>query len=238
MAKTTTARGLGWQHQQTRQRHLASHRDGTPCWWCGQPMYRDPKRNWDYDPTSQARGNGALAADHTIARAHGGTKADRLLHGVCNSQRGDGTRDHLRPTARTTTITITSCGTDNRPRSTGILIDCRHLPNPHDVPGLRPRDGRSDMVRDWVLGHPETRQLIATELARIGRPAEPLSITVMCSAGQHRAVVVADELATRLASQGHQVTVTHTTLGLTRAPQAPAQATSSPGDLRLMPWPW
>lgn len=95
--KTTTARGLGWQHQQIRRRLLVNHRDGTPCWWCGKPMHREPTLNWDYDPTSQAPGNGALAADHTLARAAGGTRADRLLHGLCNKQRGDGSRDDQRP---------------------------------------------------------------------------------------------------------------------------------------------
>lgn len=60
-------------------------------------MFRDPKRNFDYNPTSDEPGTGALAADHTQARAHGGHKADRLLHGLCNKERGDGRRDHLRP---------------------------------------------------------------------------------------------------------------------------------------------
>jgi hypothetical protein len=39
----------------------------------------------------------ALDADHSHARAHGGTRADRLLHAKCNKERGDGSRDHLRP---------------------------------------------------------------------------------------------------------------------------------------------
>lgn len=86
--KSTTARGLGWNHQQNAARLHRTHTDGTPCWWCGKPMYRDPQRNWDHH---------TLAADHTIARAHGGTRADRLLHATCNKQRGDGHHDHQRP---------------------------------------------------------------------------------------------------------------------------------------------
>lgn len=38
-----------------------------------------------------------LAGDHTIPRSAGGTRADRLLHGPCNAERGDGSRDHERP---------------------------------------------------------------------------------------------------------------------------------------------
>lgn len=52
-------------------------------------MYRDPALNHDGE---------SLHADHSQARAHGGTKADRLLHGTCNRARGEGSRDHLRPT--------------------------------------------------------------------------------------------------------------------------------------------
>ncbi|MCQ4148595.1 hypothetical protein NOS52_12535 [Rhodococcus qingshengii] len=79
--KTTTQRGLGWEHQKQREKLLRAHAEGSPCWWCGEPMYL-------------AQG---LAADHSHARAHGGTKADRLLHGLCNKQRGDGSKDDLRP---------------------------------------------------------------------------------------------------------------------------------------------
>ncbi|CDZ92281.1 hypothetical protein QM787_04025 [Rhodococcus ruber] len=96
-AASTTARGLGWSHQQQRARLLQRHVDGSPCWWCGRPMFRDRTVNFDYDPASEDQTSGTLAADHSHARATGGTKADRLLHGLCNKQRGDGSRDHLRP---------------------------------------------------------------------------------------------------------------------------------------------
>lgn len=88
MAGSTTSRGLGWDHQKNRARLMRSHTDGTPCWWCGRGMYRDKTKNWDSQP---------LEADHTQARSQGGTKADRLLCSTCNRQRGDGSRDHLRP---------------------------------------------------------------------------------------------------------------------------------------------
>lgn len=87
-AKSTTERGLGWSHQKQRERLIRSHVDGSACWWCGVPMYRDAARNRDGE---------SLHADHSRARAHGGTKADRLLHGTCNRERGEGSRDHLRP---------------------------------------------------------------------------------------------------------------------------------------------
>ena len=86
--RTTTEKGLGWDHQKQRERLIRTHRDNTPCWWCELPMYRTKTRNWDGEP---------LHADHTQARANGGHKADRLLHGRCNKQRQSGTHDAHRP---------------------------------------------------------------------------------------------------------------------------------------------
>lgn len=78
----TTARGLGWRHQQQAKTLKRKHIEGTPCWWCNQPMYLEQ----------------GLQADHSIPRSQmAGTLADRLLHGPCNEQRGDGSRDHQRP---------------------------------------------------------------------------------------------------------------------------------------------
>lgn len=85
----TTQRGYGHAHQKTRQRLIYNHRDGTPCWWCALPMYRDKTQNWDQQP---------LAADHSTTNgAATGQHADRLLHGKCNSQAAGHARDHLRP---------------------------------------------------------------------------------------------------------------------------------------------
>lgn len=87
--KNTTDRGLGWEHQRVVERLLRKLIDGTHCWWCGQPMFRDKTRNWDRK---------TCAGDHSIPRAHlPGGKADRLLHGRCNSQRQDGRWDNQRP---------------------------------------------------------------------------------------------------------------------------------------------
>lgn len=76
--------GLGWRHQQQVRELKRLHIEGTPCWWCGEPMFL-------------AQG---LHGDHSTPRAVGGPHqlADRLLHGGgCNEERGDGSRDHLRP---------------------------------------------------------------------------------------------------------------------------------------------
>jgi hypothetical protein len=90
-ARTTTAKGLGHDHQQHRDNLMARHVDGRRCWWCGKPMFKDPKRNPD---------KMALHADHKRSRSRFGVMrnaANRLLHAKCNIARGDGSKDHLRP---------------------------------------------------------------------------------------------------------------------------------------------
>ena len=86
--RTTTQRGYGHTHQKRRQALLRGHQDGTPCPWCGRPMYRNPQHNWDHQP---------LHADHTNPLAKGGEHADRLMCATCNKQRHSGDYDHLSP---------------------------------------------------------------------------------------------------------------------------------------------
>lgn len=75
---STTARGYGHQHQVNREALLYQHQDGTPCDWCGQPMYRDKVKNFD---------GAALEADHIDADKN--QRARRLLHKRCNGQKGN-----------------------------------------------------------------------------------------------------------------------------------------------------
>jgi len=107
-------RELGYAHQQVRKRLLAKHVDGSPCWWCGEPMYADPTRN---------PGGHPLAADHDIARVNGGIKASRLLHFGCNSQRGDGSHDHRRPTLTGEPFSREDDGHDPDERARWTLLD-------------------------------------------------------------------------------------------------------------------
>ena len=100
--KTTNEKGLGWRHRQAVDALKRRHTDGKPCDWCGRPMYLDRRRNFDYDPMSASPTSGTLQGDHsTMSRAEAIRRGvviplpDRLLHGECNRQRGDGQNDHL-----------------------------------------------------------------------------------------------------------------------------------------------
>lgn len=87
-------RGYDWRHRNNRKRLLHNLTDGTPCPGCGNPMYRDPKKNHD---------GAALEADHTHdLKHHGPNDADRLLCRTCNRSRGDGHDERL-PTNQTPT---------------------------------------------------------------------------------------------------------------------------------------
>lgn len=122
---STTDRGLGWRHQQAANKLQRQHADGTPCWWCNFPMYLAASQNWD---------GLTLAADHSQPRVFGGKKADRLLHGKCNSQRRDGRRDNVRPA-------VLGCHPSQWTRT---LIDEGLTTKP-----LQPVDTPAGLAMDW-----------------------------------------------------------------------------------------
>lgn len=103
--KSPSERGYDYTHRVQADRLRANHVDGTCCWWCALPMYRDRTKNPDYDPTATRSDgkpdttSGQLAGDHPDGKG-AGKIANRLLHGLCNKQRGDGSRDHERPALR------------------------------------------------------------------------------------------------------------------------------------------
>ena len=80
--KPAHLRGYDHRHRRNRDRLLYNLTDGTPCPFCGKPMYKDAHKNFD---------NAPLEADHTKSlKHHGPSQADRLLHRHCNRSRKDG----------------------------------------------------------------------------------------------------------------------------------------------------
>lgn len=107
------------------------------------------------------------------------------------------------------------------PVDSDLVVDCRFLPNPHWVPELRPHTGRDPQVRDYVLAQPGANEFLDryAELLRIvgeGYRREGkhyLMLAVGCTGGKHRSVTMAEQLATRMAAAGVDVTVVHRDLG-------------------------
>src|SRR3984957_1976874 len=103
------------------------------------------------------------------------------------------------------------------PMDADVVFDCRFLPNPHWQDELRPLSGLDAPVREYVLAQPDTAALLDRldslwELVLPGYEAEGksyLTIAFGCTGGRHRSVVVAEEVARRLAEKGPKPTVFH-----------------------------
>jgi RNase adapter protein RapZ len=107
------------------------------------------------------------------------------------------------------------------PVDADLVVDVRFLPNPFWTPDLRELTGLDEPVRDFVLGHPDAAPFLDryTDLLQIitdGYRRESkryLTLAVGCTGGKHRSVVLARELADRLAAAGVQTTVVNRDLG-------------------------
>jgi UPF0042 nucleotide-binding protein len=107
------------------------------------------------------------------------------------------------------------------PVDADMVADCRFLPNPRWVPDLAPLTGQDERVKEYVLGRPgaadflraylEAAQITLTGYEREGKHFALLAIG--CTGGKHRSVVIAEEIATRLAEAHPGVRVAHRDLG-------------------------
>lgn len=92
------------------------------------------------------------------------------------------------------------------PPAADLVFDVRFMENPFYMPALAPLSGSDAAVRDFVLGHPATREFLALvdPLLRFALPRYEsekkarLGVAFGCTGGRHRSVAVADEVARRL----------------------------------------
>jgi len=107
------------------------------------------------------------------------------------------------------------------PVDADMVADCRFLPNPHWIPELAPQTGQDRAVKDYVLGQPGAEDFLRSYLdvvqitlngyERSGKHF--MTLAVGCTGGKHRSVVIAEELASRLAGPWPGVQVAHRDLG-------------------------
>jgi UPF0042 nucleotide-binding protein len=103
------------------------------------------------------------------------------------------------------------------PYEADLVFDCRFLPNPFFVDTLKAQDGRTAGVRQFVVEHPEGRELLARLrdllaylLPRYQKEGKAyLTVAIGCTGGRHRSVALVEELRDFTAAQGVAVTVTH-----------------------------
>lgn len=97
-----------------------------------------------------------------------------------------------------------------------LVFDLRFLPNPHFVDELRPKTGKDPEVSEYVLGAPETQELlqhlrpllgyVLPQYAREGKAY--LTVALGCTGGRHRSVALAEEIRRELGDR-HEVVVSH-----------------------------
>jgi len=103
------------------------------------------------------------------------------------------------------------------PEDSDLVFDVRFLPNPHFVPEFRPLTGRHPRVAKYIRSFPQTREFISriSDLLvyllphYIGEGKSYLTIAFGCTGGQHRSVMMAEEIRKNLADAGFQVKVNH-----------------------------
>jgi UPF0042 nucleotide-binding protein len=120
-------------------------------------------------------------------------------------------------------ITVLSFGYKHGvPMDADLMFDVRCLPNPHFVPALRHRTGRDRPVVTFMERDASTREFIKRleDYVRFVVPhyvAEGksyLTISIGCTGGRHRSVMIAERLRRSLANvKGTRVRVRHRDIG-------------------------
>jgi len=103
------------------------------------------------------------------------------------------------------------------PDDADLMFDVRFLPNPHFVPELRQFTGKDPKVAKYIRSFPQTQEFIdrISELLiyllphYIEEGKSYLTIAFGCTGGQHRSVMIAEEVSKRLAKAGFRVKVEH-----------------------------
>ena len=138
---------------------------------------------------------------------------DLRAHIVAQFERGgSGKKD------RNLTISVTSFGFKNgAPTDADMVFDVRFLPNPHFVPAFRKLTGKDPKVAKYVAQFPQTEEFLtkATDMLTFLLPhyikegKSYLTIGVGCTGGQHRSVMITEELKKRLSAAGYRVHAAH-----------------------------
>jgi UPF0042 nucleotide-binding protein len=103
------------------------------------------------------------------------------------------------------------------PLDADMVFDVRFLPNPHFVPEFRKKTGKDPKVAAYVRGFPQTAEFLdrVTDLMLYLLPhyveegKSYLTVAFGCTGGQHRSVMMAEEMSKRLKKAGYHVKALH-----------------------------
>jgi RNase adapter protein RapZ len=127
-------------------------------------------------------------------------------------------RFHKKETGKSILVSCVSFGfRQGVPEDADLMFDVRFLPNPHFVPEFRPLTGRHPKVAKYIGSFPQTREFIQriSEMLvyllphYIREGKSYLTIAFGCTGGQHRSVMIAEEVSKRLRKGGYKVKVVH-----------------------------
>jgi UPF0042 nucleotide-binding protein len=103
------------------------------------------------------------------------------------------------------------------PEDSDLVFDVRFLPNPHFVPEFRDLTGTDPRLAKYIRSFPQTREFISriSDLLvyllphYIHEGKSYLTIAFGCTGGQHRSVMIAEEVGKHLRHAGYRVKFVH-----------------------------
>jgi UPF0042 nucleotide-binding protein len=121
------------------------------------------------------------------------------------------------------------------PLDADMVFDVRFLPNPHFVPEFRKLTGLNPKVAAYVRGFPQTKEFLCrvTDLMLYLLPhyveegKSYLTVAFGCTGGQHRSVMMAEEMARELQHAGYHVKALHRDIPRHAAAPAAHEVTKS-----------
>ncbi len=122
------------------------------------------------------------------------------------------------PSEKSTLVSCVSFGyRQGVPEDADLVFDVRFLPNPHFVPEFRPLTGLDPRVAKYIRSFPQSREFISriSDLLvyllphYIHEGKSYLTIAFGCTGGQHRSVMIAEEVGERLRRAGYRVKTVH-----------------------------
>ena len=103
------------------------------------------------------------------------------------------------------------------PEDADLMFDVRFLPNPHFVPEFRPLTGRDPKVARYIRSFPQTKEFIE-RISKllvyllphyIHEGKSYLTIGFGCTGGQHRSVMIAEDVSKLLRKAGYRAKTVH-----------------------------
>jgi RNase adapter protein RapZ len=103
------------------------------------------------------------------------------------------------------------------PLEADLIFDVRFLPNPHFIPEFRPLTGKHPKLVAYLRKFPQTREFLdrVTSMMLFLLPhyihegKSYLTVAFGCTGGQHRSVMIAEEISRRLGKEGYRIKTAH-----------------------------